>query len=337
MDGIYIWTDEKIQLLKEKYPVSDWDELISIFGTTKEKISSKARKMKIGRDCYNKLHLTDNEIAFIRGNFDKISSYELSKQLGISAKKINQWAKNHGFKPQDGHEILREKDKDEFRKVYPYYSNKELSEKYFTYLTPRQICTLGAKMGVKKIKELSFASPTDEELIDKLRNLYIKIGRFPTFDEWVSSDLSSIQTYKNRFGTIQTACQLADIKFTRYVTGFSFDKKLVQRKDSNGDFKSSIPETTISNILIKNSISFVYDGFYKKYFNIDDFGNKRFDWLIDNKVIEFFGMANKKEYQKKMDEKINLCKKYNIDLLCLYPKDIKETLQDKILNFLQSK
>ena len=48
----------------------------------------------------------------------------------------------------------------------------------------------------------------------------------------------------------------------------------------------------------------------------------RADWKVGKIFIEFFGLVGNKEYDLKIKKKIEICKKYNIDLIDLYPKDL---------------
>ena len=93
----------------------------------------------------------------------------------------------------------------------------------------------------------------------------------------------------------------------------------------NGDICLSMVELMVTDFLIDNNINYCKEELYKDVFDIQDFGTKRMDWrLIDNTVIEYFGMMNNKEYKEAALEKINLCKKYNINLIELYPENIKD-------------
>ncbi len=53
MNKPYVWTDEKIEKLKQMYPVATWDEMFEYFQTdNKQVIGHKAKQLKIDRTCY---------------------------------------------------------------------------------------------------------------------------------------------------------------------------------------------------------------------------------------------------------------------------------------------
>lgn len=67
-------------------------------------------------------------------------------------------------------------------------------------------------------------------------------------------------------------------------------------------------------------------------------GNKGFtcDFIIENKWVEFFGLSwELRKYDNLMRRKMNLAKKYDLDLVKIYPKDIFpiRNLKEK-LNFI---
>jgi len=59
--------------------------------------------------------------------------------------------------------------------------------------------------------------------------------------------------------------------------------------------------------------------------------SKRLDWLLaDGTIVEFFGLAGKKEYDKKTKWKKKFLKKAGAKTIFLYPKDLKPERLKKI-------
>ena len=93
-------------------------------------------------------------------------------------------------------------------------------------------------------------------------------------------------------------------------------------------------------VLEKYYISYKKEEYYKQY--IKDFNkNYRFDFTfnINNKMVfvEIFGITGNKKYNKKMDEKIKLCKENNLKLIELYPNDIGQNSFEEIYRLLMDK
>ena len=62
------------------------------------------------------------------------------------------------------------------------------------------------------------------------------------------------------------------------------------------------------------------------------------NWIIyhNNKIyyVEFFGLIRNKLYKQGALQKIEDCKKNNIDLIAIYPKDLKNKSLEEIFSFL---
>lgn len=96
--------------------------------------------------------------------------------------------------------------------------------------------------------------------------------------------------------------------------------KRVNTKAEDGHLCDSVSELLVDNWLFKNKILHEKDVHYPKT-------NHRADWAIESKgnkiFIEYFGLANDSpRYDRSIKEKEILCKKQNISLIAIYPKDI---------------
>lgn len=87
------------------------------------------------------------------------------------------------------------------------------------------------------------------------------------------------------------------------------------------DFKKFYKENGVT----KTSEFFGKEVRYDALIQDENCKNKKFDWVLYGCVpVEFFGMYDKPSYKLRADEKIELCKKHNINLIALYPKDINK-------------
>ena len=60
----------------------------------------------------------------------------------------------------------------------------------------------------------------------------------------------------------------------------------------------------------------------------------RADWKIGNIYVEYFGLKGEITYDIKTAKKFQLCKKMNIELIAIFPDDLKD--MSKILNNIKS-
>jgi len=170
-------------------------------------------------------------------------------------------------------------------------------------------------------KYCSKACQTDAELYTKEKLLKIiiatakKLGRTPARREfWGGVDKACARL----FGSWNKAVFAAGFAPNR-----SHDDRMYKRiisKAKDGHLCDSVSELLIDNWLYKNKILHEKDVHYPTT-------NHRADWAIvlkDKKVfIEYFGLANDSpRYDRSIEEKVLLCKKYNISLIAIYPKDL---------------
>ena len=328
------WTEEKIELLRQYYPNTEWEELYKILGTDRKlSIMSMASKYKISRDLYNKCHRIQEQVDFVLENHDKMTATQMSKILNCSLSLIIYIAQDHNLIIKS-RVLLKKEDEELFIELYPKYTNKYLSEKYFPYLTPGQINKTARKYHLVKSKEKSIKWYDKEDLLERLEIAIREHGRVPILAELQAWGLPSEKTFCRYFGGLTKACELIGIERPNY------SKPIVSKEgvyyDNNHNVCLSKSEVVISNFLIEQNIDFTKESYYKDIIPYEECGNKRFDWKIGDKYIEFFGLDNYKDYNQKTERKIALCKKYNIDLLALRTKDLlSKKWKNKILEFLK--
>ncbi|WP_424355392.1 hypothetical protein [Methanobacterium sp. MBAC-LM] len=91
----------------------------------------------------------------------------------------------------------------------------------------------------------------------------------------------------------------------------------------------SLAEKTIDDFLYTNDIIHDKEPKYPE-------GNFRADFKVNNTFVEYFGLMNDKDYNLKAKYKKELCKKHNIKLISIYPKDLvnQSILKKKFSDFL---
>jgi hypothetical protein len=91
----------------------------------------------------------------------------------------------------------------------------------------------------------------------------------------------------------------------------------IQSVAQDGHICFSLGERTIDDFLFTHSITHEREPLYpeRKY---------RGDFKCGDIYIEYFGLSGNSGYDQKSSDKINLCKKYNISLIEIYPRDLVE-------------
>ena len=173
---------------------------------------------------------------------------------------------------------------------------------------------------------------TDEEMFNGLKRLNEELGIVPTQKEVeICNYCGSISDYRKRFGSFVEAIIKAG------MTPRSKKELLITPK---GNKALSGYEYKFMLVLEKYNISYKKEEYYKQY--IKDFNkNYRFDFTfnINNKMVfvEIFGITGNKKYNKKMDEKIKLCKENNLTLIEFYPNEIGFNSFEEIFKLLNEK
>lgn len=328
------WDDNKISLLKEYYPTSSWEDLFDILGcNSKTSIISMAYKFGIKRSIYNDKKLNDSDKTYIAQNSHCININEIAKTLNKSVEAVVRFCTNNELKYYYKNS-LKPWDIDKFKEMYPFYTNKYLSNKYFTYLTPKQIRAQAQKLKIVKDVSKSVKWYDPENILYLLKQVILKIERVPLLIELETLGLPSEKTFTRYFGSFTKACELIGVERPTYANRKG---KLSILKDNFNNYCFSMSEVIIGNILFDFGLPVEKEVKYKNFICDKMCGEKRCDWKIQNKIIEFFGMIGYMDYNNGVELKIELCKKHNIPLLDLYPEDIKniEQLKIKIKQFLK--
>ena len=172
---------------------------------------------------------------------------------------------------------------------------------------------------------------TRKELIEKLQWLGDVLGRRP-----VESDLKlykrmpSSKAYFKEFGSFRKALNEAGFK----------KQKIYETK--NGTKCRSTYELKLAQVLESYNISFENEVLYKDV--IPNFKRKyRFDFVVElnnrKYYIELFGIEGNELYERRKQEKIQICEENNIPLIQLYQSDIysktNQEIYETLFNYIE--
>lgn len=310
-----IWLNKQLEILKEKYFDTSWDELeLLLYPFKKLDIQHKASKLKIKRKS-NKY--TQNDIMFIKENYNILSYKEIGRILGKTecaiGNKINKLGlKSRSFWSNEEIELLKD--------IYNKYPTKDLPK--YINRTKETIVVMANNLGLKKTNRYT-KKYSEEILLKQLIDFSKELNRTPTIYDIDNNDnIAGSMTFHRYFGSYIEALKLADLEIHRSLFGKDF--KVYYSK--NNDICLSQAELYITNYFIDNNINYKKEVLYKYIIKNDErCNNKRCDWLLDNNVIvEYFGMPSKPYYKIKMDNKIKICKENNIKLIELYRSDLNK-------------
>ncbi len=169
-----------------------------------------------------------------------------------------------------------------------------------------------------------------EEIIQFLKKLAEIIGVVPTqsFGEGLN-DFSSLN-FDKRFELLTHLCEKPTLNNVKVVFGSWFKALIeaelledgarktprgIQSLSLDGHMCFSLGEKTIDDYLFKNNIEHEREPNYPE-------SNFRADFKVGSIFIEYFGLTGNVEYDKKTNKKKRLCKKHNISLISLFPKDL---------------
>ncbi|MDP3697454.1 MAG: hypothetical protein Q8R55_05550 [Candidatus Taylorbacteria bacterium] len=161
---------------------------------------------------------------------------------------------------------------------------------------------------------------TPQQITDFIRKFFSENDRVPA-----KRELGKIcDTTIRLFGSWNKAIEAAGLQPNR-----SHENRMYKRtrtKAADGHVCDSVSEAIIDNWLTENKIPHERN---TKYPNSKHLA----DWSIkENIFIEYFGLAkDSPRYDRAVKEKLKLCKKNNIKLIAIYPKDLypKVRLKDK--------
>lgn len=307
------FTPEDIQYLKENYAKESVDDICKYLSKNKSAVTHIASKLGLSNDIY---YYSDDDIQFIKDNYDVLTNNEIAdalhKTIFAIETKINKLGLSQ-VKAWTDAEIKT------LKEVYPYYTNKKIVCDFLPKRNIKSIATMAHKFDLVKSKQKSVKWYDMDDMIKDLYSVAKNIGRTPYYNELEQYNLPSETTYRRYFGTYRKACMEAGLLPNSTKIG---KQNATCSISKNGSICLSISENIICDYMDNHNIKYEKEPYYRDYINDKRCGYKRFDWKVENYFIEYFGLIGYKSYEKKMNDKINICKDNNINLIALYPKDL---------------
>ncbi|WP_426621153.1 homing endonuclease associated repeat-containing protein [Bacillus licheniformis] len=316
------WYVDDIETLKRMYADYSYEEINNalIKKRSKSTIQHKANslglkrsyKAKFGKEKFSNEYL----ITFLKNFYDKYNRTPVAKDFvgndlnyDTFTNRFGSW--NNALK-KAGLPINMEKkdftDDDLFKMKEMYLAGDSIQEiaNHFNYSHSASIYYQLKKMNVN----LSRNNRWSEKQIQYLKSHY------PNTD-WC--DLLKNLTPFSKEDIIWKASKLGIHR--DFVVNFSKVRKFISL---NGDLCLSESEMKITNFLYQNDIKYKKEVFYSEIINDSEAGKLRCDWLINNIIVEYFGLVTLEAYRKKVLRKKKICQKNNITLISLYPRDLED-------------
>ena len=318
------FTENEIQYLKDNYATKTVDEIANYFNKSKEVIIHKASSLGLSNDIF---YYSYNDIIFIKDNYNKLSNQELSDKLGKTLSGIE--TKIYKLGLTEDNSWTNEEIKI-LKNVYPYYTNKKISKDFLIKRNATSIATMAHKFDLVKSKEKSVKWYNKDDMTKQLKIVSEKLGRPPYTSELKMYNLPSSKTFNHYFNmSYRDICESIGL-----IPNYQLFGKSIHCQANDGTECASKSEQIVTNYLIEHNLNFTKEDYYKDYIKDKRCKSKRFDWIVGDYFIEFFGMPEKEYYKIRMEEKIEICKDNNIKLIALYKNDLNK-LDEKLHILLQ--
>jgi len=317
------FTELEIKYLQDNYSILSIEEMAKHLNKSKEAVISRASNLGLKNDMF---FYSDLDVQFIINNYNKLSIAEIAIKINKTESSIQNKIYKLGLTESRD---WTDNEIEILEKVYPYYTNKVISEDFLVKRTSDSINIMGQKMGLKKSFYNDFKWYNKSKILDQLKIVAESIQRTPYQSELKTFGLPSENTYRRYFGSYTQECVNAGL-----IPNYAVFGKSIGMIASDGTKCASKSEYIVTEYLIKNNIIFIKEPHYKDYINDIRCKNKRADWAVGEYLIEFFGMPEKEYYKKRMEEKIEICKDNNIKLISLYKNDLNK-LDEKLHILLQ--
>lgn len=255
--------------------------------------------------------------------------------------------------------LVSQKGKDQIKKITNSFINDVLecevcNKKYKAIKFPKWLFyRVNGNIGVC----YSCSQPifSREQVLDSIRNIIQIVGFIPNSgfqnfpdnsfsirvnnDNWISvykeilnlsPNFSGIDYIKNEFGSWFQALVYAGV----LDKGQIITKRGIKCLSKSGNICNSISEQYIDNLFFENNFKYQKEPHYPIDIEFNPKGLMKADWKIGNVYVEYFGLKGEINYDIKMAKKMRLCKKMNIELIAIFPDDLKN--MSKILNNIKS-
>ncbi|MCA1021662.1 homing endonuclease associated repeat-containing protein [Halobacillus litoralis] len=179
------------------------------------------------------------------------------------------------------------------------------------------------QVGLLRVKRGKFH--TNSDLIAEWYTLKENLGRIPTLKDIENCGWNFYSSIVSRWDSYTNFLKILD-------EDQNYNKFGCKTYISNEGIKCfSYGEYIITNWLENKGILFKKDYPYKNVMPHDN-SRRTFDWMIKSNdnlfYIELFGITNVNAYDMKAKDKIEDCKMNKINLIPLYPKDLKRPLNE---------
>jgi hypothetical protein len=201
------WTEQETELFKELYPKEPMPNLIKIFGRNKGAIQTKAHKMGIKKELKldGSRPYTEEEIDFLKKNYDKYSMTEICAMMNRTPGSIKCMASKFGIK---GSRWWTEEELKILKENYTTENKEYLCEvlKRNWRTIGKQARMMGLKRSSKNGKEYTANIPVEESELEFIKENCSKmtsiemaryLGRSVCFVEFHCSKMG-IEPYKFR-------------------------------------------------------------------------------------------------------------------------------------------
>jgi len=301
------WTNEEDLILKNNYGIKNKKEIESILPNR----SWNAIYVRASRLHVNSFRMyKDEEKSFIKDNYGKMAIEEISEKIGKPIDSIKRRVREFGIMEQ---EIWTDDEDMILKNSFGKFTVKHISQNILMNRSESSIYHRCQILGLSNSKK----HYSKEYLLNALLQLSKALNKTPTCIDLKIHGLPSCAVYKRKFGSYHTACEKLELDLN--ATIYNHTKNYFSK---NNDVCRSKAEQSITNFFIDNGVKYIIDGSYKEYFNIKEFGKKRYDWIVDDVAIEYFGLVKSKKYKDRMKFKIDLCSRNNIELIQIYEKDL---------------
>lgn len=135
---------------------------------------------------------------------------------------------------------------------------------------------------------------------------------------WLYGQMGGLDHVKSRFGSWFKALAKANV----LPNGVLPTSRGVRCIALDGHECHSLDEQRIDNWLYEHGIPHEREPNYPEHSRLNPTGRKRADWKVGDIFIEYFGLINEKNYEKKAIEKITLAHLTNIELIVIDPSEI---------------
>ena len=304
------WTKEEDEIIKNIYENESRDKILREL-PRRNWVGIQARASKIGVRRLN--YFSNNEIDFIKKNYENMKNKEIGKKLNRSSGSILSKAMELGLTKKE----KWTKFEDEFLKD----NLIDMSANEMSSILNRSSSSIYHRIQELELQKKTprYSNLSDDDIIKKFKKVSLEMGRTPTIHELYQVGLPSSSVFSSRFGSYGKACEIASLDINYGIA------KRNKYFSENGDLCLSNAEKKITDFLIEHNIFYEKEILYSKITGDDKSGKMICDWLLkDGTVVEYFGMARHKKYKKKMERKYKICLNNDIKLISIFDKDLNK-------------